>query len=164
MPTNICLGLFAHTEIIAGGKNMGCFRRSWAFPQFLWQKNFKLSIYILGRVQTLLWKVGQKTVLPRHTNGQMPLMPNSNRQFPSKPKLFSFALWNPVAIYLRLPLTLWHLVQPCVQSWVTFGQIVTQRVSKPWAFHNLNCILDSVAFYLMSMKRRLRQIWRKGNV
>ena len=27
-----------------------------------------------------------------------------------------------------------------------------------WAFYNLNCILDAVAFYLMSMKSRLMQI------
>ena len=35
-----------------------------------------------ARVQTLLWKAGPGTVLPGHTNGQMPLVPNSDWQFP----------------------------------------------------------------------------------
>ena len=83
-------GIFYDIEIIAGNKGVGnIWVASAGFLQFLWQKILPPPFTCGELVQTLLWKVGPETVLPLHTNGWMPLMPNSNRQFPL-PELFSW--------------------------------------------------------------------------
>ena len=165
MPTNNCLELFAHTEIISGDKNMGLLPLQLSIPPILVTEKLLPSPFTsrggckhcYGRsVPRQFYPVIQ---MAKCRWCQIPIANflRSPNCFPSPCGI----LW-PFTWGFRWPSDIWcRLVYKVGLLWARLWPRESQNF---WAFHNLNCILDAVAFYLMSMKSKLMQNWRKGNV
>ena len=166
MPKNICLGLFA--EIIAGDRIVekiwvasaaaehspnSCDRKTSSSPFTSWGG---CKHCYGGSVPRQFYPVIQMAKCRRC---QIPIANflQSPNCFPSPCGI----LW-PFTWGFRWPSDIWCcLVYKVGLLWAKLWPRESQNF---WAFHNLNCILNALAFYLMSMKSKLMQIWRKGKV